>query len=106
MVCGHRDEDILFRSHEEVVVVFPLSVTACTHVNIHRMSFANKQPQYREMCQYRKEVEKDILITCFLLVDKNGILFSIQSIFYVVHKLYTCSSKQYRLLQCACECMI
>lgn len=24
------------------------------HVNIHRMSFANKQPQYREMCQNRK----------------------------------------------------
>lgn len=51
-----------FMSQEEVVVVFPLLINACMDVNIHRMSFANKQPRYREMCQHRKEVEKDILI--------------------------------------------
>lgn len=63
------------------------------------MSSANKQ----EMCQYRKEVEKDILITYILLMDKNGILSSIQSICYLLHKSYTISSsKQYSVLKCLC----
>lgn len=93
-------------SQEDVVVVFPLFVYVFMQVNIHRMSFANKQPEHREMCQYRKEVEKDILITCISLVDKNGILFSIQSIFYLFHKLYTiCSYKQYRVLKSVCVCV-
>lgn len=71
-------------SQEEAIVVFPLFVNACTQVNIHRMSFANKQPEYTEMCQYRKEAEEDILMRCVLLEDKNGILFSIQSILYLL----------------------
>lgn len=74
-------------SQKEVVVVFPLFVTVCVHVNIHRMSFANKQPWYGKMCQYRKEVEKDILVK--LTLDRNGISFSIQLIFNVPHTTFT-----------------
>lgn len=49
IVWEHTDEQrISFMSQQEVVVVFLLFANACMHVNIHRMSFANKQLQYGE----------------------------------------------------------